>query len=101
MTAPAFAAIETSMATAMLAAFANITLVNGSDVFDAVLDSGVEFVGEYGLTGDLRDRLTVLKSDAREFANGLVLHADPATYSVDELLAMTRSAWTLDRTGIR
>jgi hypothetical protein len=85
------------MATAMLAAFSNITLTDGVRVFGAVLDRNVETMGEYGLTGERRMRIQVLRSDSSGFTGGKVLQADPATYSVDELLAMDRNSWTLDR----
>lgn len=92
-----FAALESSLASVALATFQNITLTNGVDAFGAVLDRGVEFVGEYGLTGERRDRITVARADASWFANGLAIQADPNTYTTAELLAMERTSWTLDR----
>lgn len=92
-----FAALESTLASVSLAAFANLTLSTGVAVFNAVMDRGVEFIGEYGLTGERRDRITVNRADAAEFATGLVLQADPNTYTTAELLAMERTSWTLDR----
>lgn len=57
----------------------------------------MEFVGEFGLTGERRDRITVHRADAAWFANGLTIEADPLTYSAAELAAMERTSWKLDR----
>ena len=93
-----FAALETRLAAAVIARIGNITLTNGVDVpFPADLRRGVEFVGEFGLTGERRDRITVHRADAAWFANGLAIQADPLTYSPAELLAMERTSWYLDR----
>lgn len=92
-----FSSIETSMAVAVMAAFANIRLAKGSAVVDATLDRSVETLGEYGLTGERRDRITVLRSAASGWAVGDTIAADPATYSAGELTAMGKSSWKLDR----
>jgi hypothetical protein len=97
MPAPAFAALESSLATATLGAFANIRLAIGAFVVDATLDRSVETLGEYGLTGERRDRITVLRTAASGWAGGDSIAVDPATYSVDEILAMPKSRWYLDR----
>jgi len=39
----------------------------------------------------------VLRDDAARFSGGAVLTADPATYSVDEIMALPVSTWKLDR----
>lgn len=92
-----FAALESRLAGAVIARIGNITLTNGVDGFRADLRRGVEFVGEYGITSERRDRITVLKADAGWFASGLSIQADPLAYSAAELLAMERASWTLDR----
>ena len=92
-----FATLETRLASAVIARIGNITLANGVNVIAADLRRGVEFVGEYGLTGERRDRITVLRSSASWFVNGLAIQADPLTYSPAELLAMERTSWALDR----
>ena len=92
-----FAAFEASLSDTMVETFSNLVLTNGVSVVDAVLDRGAEFVGEYGLTGERRDRITIKKADAWWFANGVTIKADPATYTIDELLAMERHTWVLDR----
>lgn len=92
-----FAAIESTLARITQATFENIKFSNGVAAFGGVLDRGVEFVGEFGLTGERRDRITVHKADASWFANGLSIQADPLTYSAAELLAMERTRWYLDR----
>lgn len=97
MAAPAFAALESSLASATLGALANITLAKGAAVVVAILDRAVDMVGEYGLTGERRDRITVLRSAATGWAGGDSIAADPATYSSGELAAMTKSSWKLDR----
>jgi len=94
---PPFAALEARLASTALETFHNIHLTDGVNVVGAVLDRGVEFMGEYGLTGERRDRITVQVADAAWFANGLAIQADPNTYSVADLLAMERTTWTLDR----
>lgn len=85
------------MASATLAAFANITLAKGAAVVEAVLDRAVEQMGEFGLTGERRDRITVLRTAASGWAGGDTIAADPATYSSGELAAMGKSSWKLDR----
>lgn len=92
-----FSTVEARLAAAVIAQIGNITLSDGVNVIRADMRRGVDFVGEYGITGERRDRITVLKSDASWFVNGLSIQADPRTYSVDELLAMERTSWTLDR----
>lgn len=92
-----FAALETRLAAAVMATFGNITLSNGVDAFAADLRRGVEFIGEYNLTGERRDRITVHKAAAAGFTNGLAIQADPNTYSPAELSAMERTSWYLDR----
>ena len=94
---PPFAALETQLAEMAIDTFHNIHLTNGVDVFGAVLDRGVDTMGELGLSTGLRDRITVLRADAEWFAPGLEIHADPATYSTTDRLAMPRSSWYLDR----
>ena len=94
---PPFAALETQLAEMAIDTFHNIPLTNGADVFGAVLDRAVDTVGEFGLSGDPRDRITVLRAEAANFTPGMPLAADPATYSVTERLAMPRASWQLDR----
>lgn len=97
MAAPSFSALEVSLAGTVMDRFENIRLSDGVDVFGAVLDRAVEFVGEYGLTGERRDRITLRRTDAVGFARGGAIQADPGTYSAAELAAMERTSWTLDR----
>jgi hypothetical protein len=94
---PPFAALEASLASVVHETFHNIHLTDGVHVIGAVLDRGVEFVGEFGLTGERRDRITVQRADAAWFVTGLEIQADPNTYSVEDLLAMERTKWKLDR----
>ena len=97
MAAPAFAALESTLASATLGALANIKLAKGAGVVSAILDRMVETVGEYGLTGERRDRITLLRTEASGWAGGDSIAADPATYTAGELLAMGKSSWKLDR----
>lgn len=94
---PSFAALESSLAAVTLGAFENIRLSDGVNVFGAVLDRSVETVGEFDLTGERRDRITVLNSVSGNFVPGMALEVDPAFYTVDEILAMPRAQWKLDR----
>lgn len=96
MAAPAFAALESRLAATVVARFANVALTDGTTAFTAVLDRNVQRVGEYGQFVESRDQLTFDKSAAPALAPGLVLNADPAVYSVDDLLAMPVTSWTLD-----
>jgi hypothetical protein len=97
MAAPAFAALESRLASATMGALANITLAKGAAVVEAILDRSVETLGEYGLTGERRDRIILLRGDASGWAVGDAIAADPATYSAAELTAMGKSSWKLDR----
>lgn len=97
MAAPAFAALESRLASATLGALANIKLAKGAGVVAAILDRSVETVGEFGLTGERRDRITLLRADASGWAGGDAIAADPATYTAGELAAMGKSSWKLDR----
>lgn len=92
-----FDVLESRLADAVINGIGNIVLSNGIDVMRADLRRGVEFVGEYGATGELRDRITVRRQDAALFERGMVIQADPLTYTPAELLAMPRTSWTLDR----
>lgn len=92
-----FDVLESRLADAVINGIGNIVLSNGIDVMRADLRRGMEFVGEYGATGELRDRITVRRQDAVWFERGLVIQADPLTYTPAELLAMPRTSWTLDR----
>lgn len=94
---PSFAALESSLAAVTLGAFENIRLSDGVNVFGAVLDRSVETVGEFDLTGERRDRITVLNSVSGNFVPGMALEVDPAFYTVDEILSMPRAQWKLDR----
>ncbi len=93
---PPFAAIEAQLAETSMEVFENIHLLIGVDVIGAVLDRGVDPIGEFGMTNERRDRITVHVDDAVNFANGVAVQADPGTYTVDQLLAMERYTWTLD-----
>lgn len=97
MALPAFAQLETTMAATVMAAFANIRLAIGAAVVDATLDRSVETIGEFGLTGERRDRIAVLRTAASGWAGGDTISVDPATYTVDQILAMPKSSWKLDR----
>lgn len=96
MALPNFAALEARLATQVVSAFGNIVLTAGGQRYFAVLDTGVERVGEFGQFAESRDRLTFDKQSAPALTPGLLLEADPGYYSMDELLALPRTQWTLD-----
>lgn len=75
---------------------ANIALTDGAASYTAVLDRNVARVGEYGNFIESRDQIAFRKSAAPLLSAGLVLNADPAVYSIDQLLAMPATSWTLD-----
>jgi hypothetical protein len=91
------AALEARTASIGLAAHVNAWLLNGSTPFDAVLDRSVATLGEFNLTEERRDRITVMRSAAATFANGQAITADPARYTSAEIAAMGKSSWKLDR----
>lgn len=91
------AKLENALANAEIAVHANIALTDGVRQFKAVLDRSVETVGEFDLTGERRDRITVLNSVSGNFVPGMALEVDPAFYTVDEILSMPRAQWKLDR----
>lgn len=98
MSLPAFAALEAHVASVTASVFGNAyLLVNGSVQVTAVLDRGLAQVGEYGLTSERRDRITLPKSSASAFAAGQAVVADPARYTAGEITAMGKSSWKLDR----
>lgn len=92
-----FSAIEASLSSVTIGALSNITIYKDGSVVSAILDRSVETLGEYGLTGERRDRITLLRADASGWAGGDSIAADPATYSADDLAAMVKSSWKLDR----
>ena len=99
MPAPAFAQLEATLASSTLATFENVRLIlaDGVTAFGAVLDTDVEVLGEFGLTGEARSRISVSSADAANFTGGAIVNLDPATYTTDEILAMPRASWRLDR----
>lgn len=100
MSLPAFARLETRLAAKTANALSNIALAVGAASCKAVLDRAVEKVGEFGQFVERRDQLTFAKSAlpalAPPLAPGLVVTADAAQYTTDELLALPRASWTLD-----
>ena len=92
-----FAAIEADVVAATQATFENVRLTDGINVFGAIMDRNAEFVGEYGMTGERRTRITVLTEYAANFTNGMTLALDPASYTTDAILAAERASWLLDR----
>lgn len=93
---PAFAALESRLASAVIGTLGNIALTDGVTSYSAVLDRNVQRVGEYGQFVESRDKIAFNKSVAPALEPGMVLAADPAVYSVAELLAMSATSWTLD-----
>jgi hypothetical protein len=93
---PAFAALEARLAAATVSAFANIVLTDGAYRYSAVLDRGVERVGEYGQFTESRDQLSFDNLAAPALTPGLALNADPDYYSANDLVDMPRRQWTLD-----
>lgn len=96
MPVPAFAALESRLAAATVGAFSNIVLTDGAYRYSAMLDRGVERVGEFGQFVESRDQLSFLKTDAPALNSGAALNADAGYYTTADLLAMQRTSWTLD-----
>ena len=94
-----FAAVEALSASAAAALFVNFHLIKGTYAFAVTLDRGVEQIGEYNLSGERRDRISLLKSTAAAagLAGGATVSPDPAHYSVGELAAMVPANWVIDR----
>jgi len=91
-----FAALEAKTAALGMAAFGNAWLLNGATPFTAILDRSVATLGEYNLTGERRDRITLPRSVAASFVAGQSIAADPARYTSAEITAMGKSSWKLD-----
>lgn len=94
-----FAALESTLSNTVITAFENIRLVAGAATFGAVLDRAVDKHGEYSLTSERRDRITLLKAAATAAAltPGLAVAVDPAFYTPAQITAMVKSSWKLDR----
>lgn len=97
MSLPRFAALEARVASLVSSVFGNVhLLVAGTVQVTAVLDRSIERIGEFGAVVSMSDRITVPRAVAAGFAPGATVVADPARYTVDEILSMPRSSWTLD-----
>lgn len=98
MSLPRFAALESRVAAIASTVFGNTHLVvNGGVQVTAVLDRGISQIGEYDLTGERRDRISLRRADALTFAAGQTVVADTARYTAGEIAAMGKSSWKLDR----
>lgn len=98
MSLPRFAALESRVAALASTVFGNAHLVvNGSIQVTAVLDRGIAQLGEFDLTGERRDRISLRRADAATFAAGQTVAADHARYTAAEITAMGKSSWKLDR----
>lgn len=97
-----FASIESTLAATSVATFENIRMIAGAVPFGAVMDRDVDTIGEYGLSGERRDRITVLKSASASagLAGGVAVSADPAYYTASEIAAMVPSSWVVDRLAV-
>jgi len=97
-----FASIESTLAATSVATFENIRLIAGAVPFGTVMDRDVDMIGEYGLSGERRDRITLLKSvsAAAGLAGGVTVSPDPAYYSAGEIAAMVPSSWVVDRLAV-
>jgi len=92
-----FAALQARSASVAMATFGNAWLLNGATPFTAFLRQSEATLGEYNLSGERRDKITVQRSVAASFATGQTITADPARYTPAEIAAMGKSAWKLDR----
>jgi hypothetical protein len=92
-----FAALESRLSATVVRVFGNVWLVVGGQAVRAVLDRGLDSLGEFGALGEARDRITVMRADAECFASGMPVVIDENRYSADAILAMPRLAWALDR----
>ena len=96
----AFATLESDLSAACLGAFENIRLLRSGVGFGATIDRGVSAFGEGNFTSEARDRITLARAATSGWANGDVITADPAHYSVGELAALPRTSWKLDRLDV-
>lgn len=94
---PAFASIEATISAMAHAVFTNLVLTDGSRTFSVVLDRAAEVMGEFGLTGETRHRIKLLRAASNGLAIGDTLTPDPATYTPAEIAAMPRQSFVLDR----
>lgn len=93
------AAVEALSASTAAELFTNFHMKAGAYAFAVTLDRGVEQIGEYDLTGERRDRISLRKSvsTAAALATGTAVVPDPAYYSAGEIAAMVPSSWKIDR----
>ena len=94
---PAFAALETRLARVVAKRLGNRALVRAADSarFTALVDEGVERVGEYGQVLESGDQISVARSSIASLAAGDVLSVDHLEHSIEAMAAMARTSWVL------
>ena len=97
MPQPLGAALESFTATLNVGVLGNVWLVKGGQPFLAIVDRGIEMVGEFGISAARQDRLTVVLSASPPLVVGDTVEADSAHYTTSELLAMVKTQWVIDR----
>lgn len=97
MSLPRFAALEARVAATGLAVLGNTRLLKGSTPFAAIIDRGLNPLGEFDLTAVRQDRMTVDLANAPALAIGDTVSMDPGYYSTGELAVQQKTSWKLER----
>lgn len=97
MTVPAFAAVQARAEEAALRRLANARLVAGAYAFDCLLAQEAHPMGLYGEMGELRSTLRLPRADLPAgFGRDALVEWDPASYTVDELMAKKPASFHVD-----
>lgn len=97
MTQPAFADVQTRAEMAALRRLANARLIAGPLAFDCLLTQEIHPMGLVGEMGELRSTLRCPRADLPEtVTRDAVVEYDPASYTVDELLAKKPAQFHVD-----
>lgn len=97
MSVPAFASIQQRAELAALRRLANARLLAGAAAFDCLLAQESHPMGLYGEMGELRSTLRLPRIDMPAgVVRGTPIGYDPASYSVDEMLAKRPSEFHVD-----
>lgn len=97
MAQPAFAAVQTRAEEAALRRLANARLLAGAYTFDCLLAQESHPMGLFGEMGELRSTIRMPRADLPAgFERDVLVEYDPASYTVDELLAKVPAQFHVD-----
>ncbi|MCD6706841.1 MAG: hypothetical protein LT080_10380 [Thiobacillus sp.] len=97
MAQPAFAAVQARAEESALRRLANARLLAGTVAFDCLLVQESHPLGLYGEMGELRSTMRLPRADLPPgVQRDTLISYDPASYSVDEMLAKRPSEFHVD-----